>query len=148
MARPIAMLKEPAGLGEEALLGAEIRSVSATMLSDGVVLSIRRSDFARLVSAHGVVWLTPEEAAGIAQSPAAWLWAGEANSRPRGMSSDIPTVVLERLRLRLSEFDATRHYLCCGRDDATGALAAFLMTQRGFKASAVRDGRRVAAGLR
>jgi len=146
--RQLAVLTKPEGLGEEALLGAEIRSVSATMLTDGFILKIRRAEFARLVSAQGVQWLTTEAADGMAQPPGEWLWVGSARTRPSGMGAAVPTVTLERLRQRLPELDPARHYLCCGRDDANSALAAFLLTQRGFKASAVQGGRRVTAGAR
>lgn len=142
--RQLAVLTKPEGLGEEALLGAEIRSVSVTMLTGGFILKIRRGDFARLVSAQGVAWLAAEEAEVIRQPPAVWLWLGSARTRPAEMGAAAPTVKLDRLRQRLSELDPARHYLCCGRDDANSALAAFLLNQRGFEASAVRGGRRVA----
>ncbi len=140
--RSLAVLAEPSGLGEEALLGVESRNVTATMLTDGVILEIRRADFARLVSERGVQWLTPDAAE--VQSPAAWLWTGAAKTRPRGMGMGANALVveLERLRERLSELDPDRHYLCCGKEDGNSALAAFLLTQRGFTASAVHDGRR------
>jgi CRP-like cAMP-binding protein len=142
VARSLAVLTEPSGLGEEALLGAESRNVTATMLTDGIILEIRRADFARLISERGVQWLTPDVAE--VKPPAAWLWTGSAKTRPRGMGMGAEALVveLERLRERLSELDPARHYLCCGKEDGNSALAAFLLTQRGFTASAVHDGRR------
>ncbi len=142
--RQLALLTRPEGLGEEALLGAEIRSVSVTMLSDGFILRLRRADFARLVAAQGVAWLPVETAEAMAQPPGAWLWLGSARTRPVALGADATTVTLDRLRQRLPELDPARHYLCGGRDDASSALAAFLLNQRGFKASAVRDGRHLA----
>jgi CRP-like cAMP-binding protein len=142
--RQLAVLTRPEVLGEEALLGAEIRSVSVTMLTDGFVLKLRRSEFACLASAHGVAWLESEEAAGMTQPPGAWLWLGSARTRPAGMGAGVPAVMLDSLRQQLAELDPARHYLCCGRDDSTSALAAFLLTQRGFAASAVRSGRHAA----
>jgi len=145
--RALAVLTEPTGLGEEALMGAEIRSITVRMLTDGVVLEIRRANFARLVAARGVSWLTSEGAMALAQPPAIWLWIGTVKTRPGGLGADVQTIPLERLRDRLADLDAERHYLCCGRDDGSGALAAFLLMQRGFKASAVHDGRRASALL-
>ncbi len=142
--RKIALLTKPECLGEEALLGAEIRSISVTMQTDGFILRMRRAEFARLVSDQGVSWLTAEAAQDMAQPPGAWLWIGTSVTRPAGMGVAVPAVMLERLRQRLSELDPALHYLCCGRDEASCALAAFLLTQRGFKSSAVRGGRHVA----
>ncbi len=142
--RQLAVLNKPEGLGEEALLGAEIRSISVTMLTDGFILRIRRAEFAHLVSDQGVSWLTADGAEAMAQPPGAWLWIGTPGTRPAGMAASVPTVMLERLRQRLSELDPARHYLCCGRDEASCALAAYLLTRRGFKSSAVRGGRHVA----
>jgi len=146
--RQLALLTRPEGLGEEALFGAEIRSVSVTMLTDGFILRLRRADFARLVSAHGVAWLSAEAAGSMAQPPGEWLWVGPARTRPAGMGTDVSAIQLERLRQRLSELEPSRHYLCCARDDANSALAAFLLSQRGLSASAVHGGRRVAAVVR
>lgn len=146
--RQLATLTRPEGLGEEALFGAEIRSVSVTMLTDGFILRLRRADFARLVSAHGVAWLSAEAAGSMAQPPGEWLWVGSARTRPAGMGTDVSAIQLERLRQRLSELEPSRHYLCCARDDANSALAAFLLSQRGLSASAVHGGRRVAAVVR
>ncbi len=142
--RKLAVLTKPECLGEEALLGAEIRSISVTMQTDGFILRIRRADFARLVSDQGVSWLTAEAAEDMPQPPGAWLWIGTPDTRPAGMGVSVPTDTLYRLRQRLSELDPARHYLCCGRDEASCALAAYLLTRRGFKSSAVRGGRHVA----
>ncbi len=141
--RSLAVLKEPAGLGEEALMGVEIRSITVVMLTNGVVLEIRRADFARFVSVHGVQWVTP--AAVEAQPPPVWLWIGTVGSRPRDAGADVQAIPLERLRERLSDLAPQRHYLCGGRDEGSRALAAFLLAQRGFTASAVRDGKRAVA---
>ena len=146
--RQLATLTRPEGVGEEALFGAEIRSVSVTMLTDGFVLRLRRADFARLVSTHGVAWLSAEAAGSMAQPPGEWLWVGAARTRPAGMGTAVATIQLERLRQRLSDLEPSRHYLCCARDDANSALAAFLLTQRGLSASAVHGGRRAMAVVR
>ncbi len=143
--RQLAVLARPEGFGEEALIGAAIRSVSVTMLTDGFVLKLSRSDFSRLVSEHAVAWLAAEAAEAMAQPPGAWLWLGSARTRPAGMGGAAPVVMLDRLRQQLSELAPSRHYLCCGRDDSNSALAAFLLSQRGFEASAVRGGRHVAS---
>lgn len=146
--RQLAVLTRPECLGEEALMGAEIRSITVTMRTDGFILKIRRAEFARLVSAQGIDWLTAEAAEAMAQPPGAWLWLGTPGTRPAGMGDPVLSVMLDRLRQRLSDLDPSRHYLCCGRDEAGSALAAYLLTQRGFKASAVHGGYRVAGADR
>lgn len=143
-ARSLAVLTEQVGLGEEALLGAEIRSVTVTMLTDGTVLEIKRADFARLIVEQGVQWVAPEKIIKMKPS-AALIWIGAVNTRPRGLGADVLGVSLERLRGWLSELDPQQHYLCCGKDDGNSGLAAFLLMQRGFKASAVHDWRRAVA---
>jgi len=84
----------------------------------------------------------------MAQPPGEWLWVGAARTRPAGMGTAVATIQLERLRQRLSDLEPSRHYLCCARDDANSALAAFLLTQRGLSASAVHGGRRAMAVVR
>ncbi len=140
--RSLAILNEPAGLGEEALLGAEIRSVSVLMLSDGVVMEIRRADFARLIEMHGVNWLSLEEALSV-RSPFKRLCIGKPGSLPREKAGEWLCIPLEKLREQLSDLAQQVHYLCCGRDAGNAALAAFLLSQRGFIASAVQDGKKM-----
>jgi CRP-like cAMP-binding protein len=145
--RQLAVVSKPAAFGEEALMGAGIRSVSVSMLSDGFVLRIRQSDFARLVSESAVDWVDDAQLSGITSEPIAWIWLGDARSRPSALGAATMAVCLDRLRQRLSELDSARHYLCCGRDDSASALAAFLLTQRGFRASAIRGGKRAASTI-
>lgn len=141
--RQLAVVSRPEPFGEEALLAAEIRSVSVKMLTAGFVLRIRRADFAKLIMAESTHWIDATEALAMNLPVTSWIWLGSARTRPAGMTVDAVTVKLERLRQRLAELIPAQDYLCCGRDDATSALAAFLLNQRGFKAHVVRDGRHV-----
>jgi CRP-like cAMP-binding protein len=139
----LAELNEPTGLGEEALLGAGARMVTVTMQTNGIVLRIKRDAFASFVGRHFIPWELPETVLGAAASDggSVRIWVAQGG-RGQAVGEGVLVIPLNQLRGRLSELDPSKTYYCCCRDGKDSALAAFLLMQRGFKASAVRVGLR------
>lgn len=139
-ARVLATLSEPAVLGQESFYGVDKRLVTVRMITDGSVFHIRRGIFADLVANGFVSWCSAEDAV---KEGTALLWIGDAGTRPKGMAG-VPCLTLDQIRRYVREAPAGQTTCCCARDDTTAAFGAFLLCQRGLRAVAVRQGRRLA----
>jgi len=137
--RVLATLAEPAVLGQASVYGVETRDVTVRMLSEGTVFILRRAAFAALVAQTCVDWCEAERAT---SADSHVLWIGEAGTRPRAMRG-VPCLTIDHIKRYVREAPAGATTLCCARDDAAAALAAFLLVQRGLKAVAVRAGRKL-----
>jgi len=138
-ARVLATLSEPAVLGQEAFYGIDKRSVTARMLSEGTVFHVRRGVFADLVAKGFVSWC---EADKVPQDEARLVWIGEAKTRPRSLQG-VHSITIDHLKLFVREARVGESIYCCAREDTTAAFAAFLISQRGLQAVAVRQGRKL-----
>ncbi len=142
-ARVLATLSDPAVLGQEAFYGVDKRSVTVRMLTEGTVFHIRRSVFADLVSDGFVTWCDVDE---VRLDEGKLVWVGEAKTRPRAMQG-AHCVSIEHLKRFVREVSVKEAIYCCARDDTTAAFSAFLFSQRGFRAMAVRQGRKVSSSV-
>ncbi len=133
----LAEVNAPAAFGEETLLGQVRHGVTVQMLSDGMVLSMRRREFTRRIAASGTAWLTGEAAW---KTGGAWLWIGPPRTCPKGLRPVLEATPAQ-LRERMKDLAPGSCCLCAARDDGQSALAAFVLTQHGFKTYAVRHGR-------
>lgn len=138
-ARTLATLSEPAVLGQEAFYGVDTRAVTVRMLSEGTVFHIRRGAFADLVAKKFVEWLAPEN---VLQQEGRIVWVGEAKTRPRALHA-AHCVAIDHLKRFVREVSAEDRIYCCAKDDTVAAFAAFLFSQRGLQAMAVRNGRKL-----
>ncbi len=147
VANTLAELHKPTGLGEEALLGVQPRTVTVTMQTDGIVLRIRRDAFSAFIAKNAVTWKSKDEIIETSDGEdGVWIWVGSRKDRtPTG--ANVLAVPLCQLRERLEELNRNQCYYCCCRDDKDTAIAAYFLTQRGFNAKGVRDGKNVAATL-
>ncbi len=137
--RVLATLSEPSVLGQDAFYGVDKRSLTARMLTDGTVFHIRRGVFADLLANGFVTWC---EVGDVPASSATQVWIGGAETRPRNLQH-APCLEIDRLKRYVLEAPAGETVYCCSRDDTKAAFAAFLLSQRGLKAHAVRQGRKL-----
>lgn len=137
--RELAILTEPAVLGQEAFYGVDKRAVTVKMRSEGTVFHIRRGVFADLVSNGFVTWC---EVGNVPSQAARQVWIGSAETRPHAMKR-IPCISIDLLKRYVREAPVGETIYCCSRDDTTAAFAAFLLSQRGLQAQAVRQGRKL-----
>ena len=137
--RVLATLTEPAVLGQEAFYGVDKRSVTVRMLTEGTVFHIRRGVFADLIANGFVAWC---DVGDVPAQGAKQVWIGSAEARPLAMKG-APCITIDHLKRYVREAPANAPIYCCSRDDTTSAFAAFLLSQRGLQAKAVRHGRKL-----
>jgi CRP-like cAMP-binding protein len=136
--RVLSEVTEPSAFGEEALLGRQARSVSVVMDTPGVLLRIRRDVFASFVGRRAVEWVAGHS--DLHTSGSIRIWVGSERRR-HPVGEGVLSIPLTQLRERIPELDRNLKCYCYCRDGKESAIAAFLLTQRGFNAQAVQDGR-------
>ncbi|MBA4284366.1 MAG: hypothetical protein C0434_02395 [Xanthomonadaceae bacterium] len=127
--------------GEEALIAGLPRNASAVMLGDGRLMRLARSDFLELLKEPLLMRLEVDDAARrVAAGAARWLdvrLPSEYQEDPRPGSQNLP---LRLLRAKTGTLARELLYICTCDSGRRSAVAAYLLTQRGYQA-AVLDSR-------
>lgn len=129
--------------GEEALIAGLPRNASATMLTAGTLKRLARSDFEELLNEPLIVRL--DKATAIAQvraGVAQWLDVRLPTEFEAGHVPGSVNLPLRLLRLRASTLDRQRLQVCVCDTGRRGAVAAFLLSQRGISAAVLNGGLR------
>jgi len=136
----LAQLKEGDAFGEEALLSEAKRNANVVMASDGVLMRLSKEDFNALLKEPMLSWIEWSEADAKVKGGAIWLdvrlESEHANSGIRG-SVNIP---LFMLRLKAETLDPSREYIVYCDTGRRSSAAAFLLSERGFKAYVLKGG--------
>ncbi len=141
----LATLQPGIGFGEEALIAGGQRNASVTMLTDGVVMRLSKADFDELLREPMLQRLSPEEARVAVAGGARWLDVRHAREYHHAHLPKAVNIPLHELRLRLDELDRDTAWICyCGTGRRSSA-AAFLLAQKGYRASVLNGGVRVIA---
>lgn len=122
--------------GEEALIAGLPRNASAVMLSDGRLMRLARSDFLELLEEPLLLRLELEAAARrVADGSACWLdvrLPGECRDDAPPGSLNLP---LQLLRAKTRQLTRERLYVCICDSGRRSAVAAYLLSQRGYQAA-------------
>lgn len=138
--KKIAEIGEGRTFGEEALVTGEARNATIRIAKDGVLLALDKNDFQELYSESMVKRVSAEEAKRMLESGRKLL---DVRYQDEFAESRIPgslSYPLNTLRMTLVGLDPTRKYIVVCADGKRSALAALLLSQRGFDAVALKDG--------
>ncbi|MEQ8664023.1 MAG: cyclic nucleotide-binding domain-containing protein, partial [Gammaproteobacteria bacterium] len=140
----LADLGPGAGFGEEALIAARPRNATVTMLTDGLLMSLARADFLRLVCEPAVQRITLAAALDVIAGGALWLDVRDPEEHDARCIAGSHNIALHLLRLHGSRLRRERGYVVCGDDRDHAAAGAFLLVERGFDAVCLDVGVRAA----
>ncbi len=136
----LAILSEGDGFGEEALITNGRRNANITMLEDGMLMRLKKSDFLQYL-AEPLIEYTAEKDVLAEISKGSLLIDVRSNDEYQAAhvegSVNIP---LSMLRLKLEGMNNTRNYILCCADGTRSAAAAFLLTQHGLTCHVLRGG--------
>lgn len=128
----LAQLRQGAGFGEEALLAEGERNATVTMLSDGLLMRLSKSDFDALLKAPLLQELDFAAADQLINQGACWLDVRLESEHHNGAIAGSQNIPLYLLRLRMRELDPARtHVLYCDTGRRSAA-AAYLLSEAGF----------------
>ena len=127
--------------GEEALICDTKRTATVTMLTDGVLMRLDKSDFSSLLVEPRVQQISyPEAAERVANGGAKWLDVRLPAEFQSAHLADAINLPLQVLRLKLTQLDrSVRYFVVCdtGRRSTT---AAFVLNTRGYDAATLKGG--------
>lgn len=136
----LADLKPGDAFGEEALVTDASRNASVTMKTDGILWRLDKHDFIELLRAPLLHALSATEARQRAQAGAVWLdvrFAAEHKYDGIKGSRNLP---LDEIRLACASLDPQKEYIAYCQSGRRSSAAAFLLSQRGFRASLLEGG--------
>jgi CRP-like cAMP-binding protein len=136
----LAQLGPGDAFGEEALLAEGTRNATVTMLTEGTLLRLSKQDFDSLLREPMIDQVTLDQARGMLREGAMMLdvrlESEFQNTRVRN-STNIP---LFMLRMKLDTLDAGRVYICCCDTGRRSSAAAYLLSERGYRAYVLKGG--------
>lgn len=136
----LATLKAGENFGEEALISGGKRNASVVMRTDGVMMSLKKSDFLELMNEPLLSWLDYAAAKRAAGEGAVWIdvrLPAEHQSRRIADSINIPLPIL---RAKLDRLDQRRRYIVYCDTGRRSSTATYLLTQNGFEAFILKNG--------
>ena len=142
----LAELHEGDAFGEDALVSDNKRNATVIMKTDGVLLRLKKADFAELLQAPLVAKISPAEAEAKVASGACPLWL-DVRFPSEYSFEHIPgsiNVPLHEIRNFMQTLDPDKEYITYCQTGRRSSAAAFIMAQHGFKVF-VLDGREKAA---
>ena len=139
--KELAQLGPGACFGDEALVSDAKRNATVIMISDGVLLRLAKKDFVELLREPLLNWVTQQEAvAKIKSGRAKWLDVRHVKEYQHARVPGALLCPLHELRNRAGGLDHDLEYICYCKTGRRSSAAAFLLSQRGFKAFVLKGG--------
>ncbi len=138
----LAELKGGDAFGEEALVANTRRNASVAMKTDGALLRLAKADFIALLKEPLMHRVSRQEADQKVAAGAIWLdvrFAAEHNADKMPGAINIP---LNEIRNLFGSLDQRKEYIVYCQSGRRSSAAAFLLSQRGYKAYLLEGGLR------
>jgi rhodanese-related sulfurtransferase len=126
--------------GEEALISGGKRNASIIMLTDGVLMSLSKTDFLELMNEPLLNWVNYSEAKEIANGKGIWVdvrLPAEFQSQHLDGSVNIP---LPLLRSKVEKLEKNKKYIIYCDTGRRSSTATYLLTENGFEAYVLKEG--------
>lgn len=133
-------LRDGDGFGEEALVSGAPRNANVIALTAGTLMRLAKADFDELLREPLVQWVSLSEAQNMAQAGAGLLDVRTEDEFGRGAIKGAENLPLYALRLKAKMLDPARKYVVYCQSGNRSAVAAFLLSQRGFDVYVLRGG--------
>ena len=134
----VAILGVGAGFGEEALIMHDARGASVTMIENGQLMRLSRSDFTRLLAEPLVQIVTYKNA--VKNPKSVFVDVRSYDEYVQDGMSDIEHSPLAEMRAKIHSFDHHKQYVMISNDGGRASAAAFLLCQQGLDAVVLEKG--------
>ena len=125
--------------GEESLISGGKRNASIIMVTDGVLMSLSKTDFLELLNEPLLKWISYNDAKAQATEGAIWIdvrLPAEHQAKHIAKSVNIP---LPLLRAKVEKLDPQRTYLVYCDSGRRSSIAAYLLSQHGIESFVLQD---------
>lgn len=142
----LAEIKQGDAFGEEALVANTVRNATVTMSTDGILLRLSKQDFNQLLLAPLLQRVGGDEAERRIAAGAVWIdvrFPAEYQTDGYPGAINIP---LNDIRQASVALDPGKDYIVYCQTGRRSSAAAFLLSQRGFRAALLDGGMRARAG--
>lgn len=142
----LALLKPGDGFGEEALVSGAKRNATVTMTTDGALLELAHADFDELLKQPLLQPVTSEQARERIARGGQWI---DVRYPSEFLYEKLPGAInipLAEIRNAAGLLDRNREYVVYCQSGRRSSAAAFLLAQRGFRATWLAGGLWVADG--
>lgn len=132
--------------GEEALISHSRRNATVTMLSDGALMRLGKSDFNTLLNEPLVAWVDHEEARQVVARGGKWLDVRLPSEFETYHEPGAINIPLYFIRLKLNALDPKTTYVVCCDTGRRSSAGAFVLNERGFDTRVLRGGLNLSTG--
>lgn len=136
----LAELSEGRAFGEAALISDKPRNATVSMMSDGVLLRLSKSDFLTLLNEPNVRWIEYAAAKALVPPKAAWL---DIRLQSEYSTAHLPgalNIPVQQLHRRARDLDRNVAYICYCDSGRRSSAASFILKQHGLEAYVLKDG--------
>ena len=128
----VARLGPGDGFGEASLITGGPRGCGVSMITDGSLMRLPKSDFIDQIQGQLIRPLDVAEAKSRAADGAIWLDVRSESAFVSGHLADARNLPLESIRARASELSPEQEYLVYGEDKGDASIGTYLLRERGF----------------
>ena len=136
----LAELKAGDAFGEEALVAESRRNATVSMKTAGVLLRLKKQDFIELLREPLLKRLSCDEAGAQVAAGAVWLDVRYPAEYQQDRLPGAVNVPLNEIRNAIGLLDRERDYIVYCQSGRRSSAAAFLLSQRGYRASWLEGG--------
>lgn len=135
----LAKLKAGDNFGEEALISGGKRNASIIMETDGVLMSLSKTDFLELLNNPLLKWITYAEGRDMLAEGAVWIDVRLPAEYQAGHIKNSVNIPLPLLRTKLEKLTADQRYLIYCDSGRRSSIATYLLSQSGIDAYVLQD---------
>jgi CRP-like cAMP-binding protein len=126
--------------GEEALISDAKRNASISMLTEGALMRLAKQDFRTLLNEPMLEWVDMDEARTIVSQGAKWLDVRLPSEFENSHIEGALNLPLYFIRLKLKTLERDAHYVVCCDTGRRSSAGAYILSERGFRASVLKGG--------
>ena len=136
----LAELKMGDTFGEEALISDAKRNASVAMITDGTLMRLGKDDFRKLLNEPFLEWVDYKQAKDVVAKGGQWLDVRLPSEFENYHAPGAVNIPLYFIRLKLKSLDRNVHYVVCCDTGRRSSAGAYILSERGFKASVLKGG--------
>jgi len=126
--------------GEEALISDAKRNASVAMLTEGALMRLAKQDFRTLLNEPMLEWVDMDEGRTIISQGGKWLDVRLPSEFDNYRLDGALNLPLYFIRLKLKTLERDVHYVVCCDTGRRSSAGAYILSERGFRASVLKGG--------
>jgi CRP-like cAMP-binding protein len=126
--------------GEEALISDAKRNASVTMVTEGALMRLAKQDFRTLLNEPMLEWVDMDEGRTIVSQGGKWLDVRLPSEFENYRLEGALNLPLYFIRLKLKTLERDVHYVVCCDTGRRSSAGAYILSERGFRASVLKGG--------